>query len=794
MTERRVWPLGLAVLVIVLLALLAWRWSAAEGGGSGEPVPAAEAGEAAAALPKFATDGDGAADVVRNALPQIAAAPDPTSAALAPVGGATNGSLLVRARWEADGTPVSGVGLRLVQWDRPSPLFHVVHGVTDESGEWLLRDLLPGKVMAYTDRSGSGTDDVLAGQLVEIELALPPGVRVRGSVVDFERRPVPGAGLWFCDDHGVEGPPATRADDGGRFELRGVEPGRNLCACASGFTASSMHELKSGSTEVELTIVLGPPGGALRGRIRSHDGVAIADAAILVGPEYGWPVRDPVDIGTVYGPPAIRLTSDAQGAFAVADIPVGRVPLAVRADGWPSWSSVVDVALGQTSEIEVELHPGGTVVGTVRDESGALVEGAEVSFGNYASMEWVRAESGADGRYELAGLRLGLLDLKARLRGGGRDKTQLEVGVGADNEWNPVLTLGLQIFGRVVDETGAPVGGLWVRASDQTLRWQGGDEADAEGRFTISNCAEGALTLIAQDIRSDPPIFSLAVLNDVRPGPGEVLLTVPSNRVPSAYLIGRFEHEDGSPVTGVELQLAPAGVEFGDPLVLDEQGAFRSAAKVAGTYRLVMGGPGYEVRIIEGLVLETGRTTDAGVIVVLTPGTLVLKPVFAADADPTKVQFWLRNAVLNRTELAKRRPDGTYWARLQAGDYELKVNGDLIASRAMEFTLAAGQTLELEVPVERGIPCTVRIELAYDHTLKPEVAARVVDPAGTVVLETTIRIPDSQKTKQRIAKTLTVPPGSYRFELRLGGEVALDEPMEVPDAGATGAQFDWRIP
>jgi hypothetical protein len=299
----------------------------------------------------------------------------------------------------------------------------------------------------------------------------------------------------------------------------------------------------------------------------------------------------------------------------------------------------------------------------------------------------------------------------------------------------------------------------------------------------------------ANDFRSDPPVLSLAVVTGVRPEAGELLLTVPTNRERSAHLVGRVEYDDGTPATDVQLLMTLAGMQSGELLGIDEQGAFRSEAKLAGEYRLMLRDAGQVVRSIEGLVLETGRDTDAGVIVVEKPATLVLKPTIESGIDPAEVHFWLRDRSQDVTQLAQRRPDGSFWSRLPAGDYELQMEGELVASRAMDFTLSRGQTLEIEVQVERGVPCTVSIELPYDPAHEPAARARVLDVSGAVALESTIKILDWETSgKRRAMRTLLLRPGSYDFELLLDGHVALAEPMQVVDVGAEGLQFEWRIP
>ena len=788
MTRRR----GVLFFTLVLLVagLLVWFvWGLREPD-SGRPDGITRASEESTAVTTSNLDAGSERGAELPVVPLDRSAPVTMSAASA---GAATGSLLVRVRWAEDKSPAVGIGLQLAQSEIAMPIFHLLDGRTDERGEWLVNDLSPGRVIVYVDRAEGVDGSVTAGLTSEVELELPPGAWVRGEVVDCDGRAVPHASIWLSDyGNSSEGRVVMEADGAGRFELRGVGDGHWVGARAQGYTASAVHIVPREQSDLTLTLELGPPGGELRGRVIDESGEPIAGAWILVGSEYGWPAPDSAHRTEVEGPPPLRASADAEGAFSIADIPVGRVPIAARADEFGPWSGADRIEPGFTLEIEITLQAGAIVAGIVHDESGQPVSGADVQTGDYGIMEWVGTTSSTDGRYELHGLPAGTKKLSASVPGGGRDAATLTLVAGERIEWNPVLAVGLQILGRIVDTKGTAVGGLLVEGGTPEGSWHGSAEADSDGRFTISNCPVDPVSLSVHDFHTKPVTLNLAVLPGVRAGPDEVVLTVPADRDPTARFVGRFEYDDGSPAGDAQAWLGPSGSSSVDELKLDEQGGFATGPKYAGSYRVRVVQSRQVVVDIDDLQLEAGQTQDLGVIVVPKPGTLLVHVVRANDVAAEDVQVWACCAARNLTLPLEARPDACYTAALQPGEYELRVEGPTLEKRTAAFTIAAGRTVELTVAAVRGIVCAVEVDLPYVPTSNPTVLARVLDDQGVLVVESKMDVWDASQ-QRRAGRAIVLRPGVHRFQLVLDGEVALDEAMVVPDIGAEVAHFEWRV-
>src|SRR5690349_4364589 len=72
----------------------------------------------------------------------------------------------------------------------------------------------------------------------------------------------------------------------------------------------------------------------------------------------------------------------------------------------------------------------GQVAGTVKDETGAALPGANVTVTNDATGASQSTVAGADGSYSVSGLAAGSYTVEVRLRGFGTSKHKVEVAAG----------------------------------------------------------------------------------------------------------------------------------------------------------------------------------------------------------------------------------------------------------------------------------------------------------------------------------------------------------------------------
>lgn len=195
-------------------------------------------------------------------------------------------------------------------------------------------------------------------------------ITVRGTVIDTEGGPVPGAQVWAVQQRT---PIHTTADDAGAFTIEGVAVGAlQVIARAEGYALGGMAG--NAIADGDITIVL-PPPDSLGIRVVTEGFEPIAGARLLtvtINNQF----RVPVDDLTETGFPAIR--SDAEGHLAIPWVPAGGfVQLTI---GHHRHAQTLVPYLGTgLDQHPVVLRPGHPVGGRVVDAAGEPVAGARVS-------------------------------------------------------------------------------------------------------------------------------------------------------------------------------------------------------------------------------------------------------------------------------------------------------------------------------------------------------------------------------------------------------------------------------
>jgi thermitase len=132
---------------------------------------------------------------------------------------------------------------------------------------------------------------------------------------------------------------------------------------------------------VQATSPAPPTTGSITGTVRdAATGAAIAGATVTDG--------------------ARSATSNTNGGYSIANVPVGTYTVTATATGYNSASQSVQVTAGQTSTANLALSPlPGAIAGTVRDAAtGATIAGATVKVGVASTT------TDASGKYILSGL------------------------------------------------------------------------------------------------------------------------------------------------------------------------------------------------------------------------------------------------------------------------------------------------------------------------------------------------------------------------------------------------------
>ncbi|HET6201702.1 MAG TPA: carboxypeptidase-like regulatory domain-containing protein [Planctomycetota bacterium] len=387
---------------------------------------------------------------------------------------------------------------------------------TGPQGAFRIGSVVPGKY-----KVSASAPQTLRSQELEVEippdggredlrLVLPRGRFLAGRVLDPGRLPARGATVRARIDeeawrreHGRSGMPAVSqeatTDSRGSFRIEGLEGGP--------FILEASYE-KKGYVEVRgiepdadgIEIVLGAPG-SVSGRVLDAD--------------TGEPVRRfivrPMRVvrqgsgGSGEGGNEEPFDS-ASGAFELSGLKPGVHDLTFRAEGFLETTvELIEVGEGTRRDgIEVRMSRGRTLSGWVLESgSGAPVPRAEVSWTQRKpkgespfsrDSESGRAESGANGSFEIRGLAPGSVDLRVPKAGFVPRSQTVEVVAASSSDGVRIeLSRGGSVEGFVFEANRSPIEGAQVRVD--AAGSFGGDVpkavTDASGRFRIGGLAPG---------------------------------------------------------------------------------------------------------------------------------------------------------------------------------------------------------------------------------------------------------------------------------------------------------------
>lgn len=785
---------SLALVLLALGALVAWL--ARTQGADDAPSRRAPEAETATELPSFTADAPSAPEAAPVVVP--VGEPSPNAAASAT-------RVIVRVSWAADASPAADIRLKLYAFDQPDPDRHVVLGRTDAQGTWILDPAPLGHVCAYSDRGGDVEGIVKAGQTLELSLALAAGTLVTGIVVDPEQRPVAGADIWLSSyGNHTRGTIVAQSGADGRFVIRGVAPWRYVGARAAGHVPSPLETVDNDApAAMELRLQLGGEGAAVRGVVvRPGDAtseakeVPVAGAVVWVGPEGGWPGPDPRRSGN--GPPPLELVTAADGTYSAADLPPGTTPVAVRAEGWSPWHGWFKAASGETVELRTVLSPSATIEGTVRGPDGAALAGAEITaVRGYDDVDWVQTKSDAAGHFVLRDISLGEVLARASAKDLGEDKRTFHVLPGKSYAWDPVLSLGSSIVGRVVDESGESVEGLNLQADPESHNGRRRTASvAADGRFVLTNCDSPPyeLSVFARNW-SFPPLLTVP---GVKPGPDELRLVLVAGLRNLATVTGRVVDARGRTPASVHVSLMNMEINSGKGGHFDAATGEITVKDVrAGSYTLWLQAEGASNVPFPVKDLQPGEHRDVGRLVLPEPATVVVQLQLAPGLQANQVSCWLRTAdgAYGGGSLPGME-DGLLERRsgpLAPGDYVVVAGGSFALRTEVPVTLVGGREARVEVALEKGVRADLRFVMPYAES--HELHVSITDAAGVAVTdESPDPTPFPDRNESRAILSVVLRPGHYGLRVTLDGKDSLQTGFDVPGVEGNAPIQEFTLP
>lgn len=661
-------------------------------------------------------------------------------------------------------------------------------------------------------------------------LALPGNAQLTGRVVDLEGRPVPEAEIAvdtrFDSVRPYESPDRAdaraRSGDDGTFSLPRLEPERShrLHVTRPGYLDATAETATTapGRALPPLTVVLIGDRSAT-GRIVDEGTQAVMGAEIVLT-HSGRPRPRAASRG---GNDPHAAVSGDDGRFRIPGVPAevldvhvlhpGFLPMTVRGVEVPRGSQ--EVSLGELVLIRGSRLEGQVVTSEQQPVSGARVQRLRLTADarRLGDDLWSKLAEGTPvvtdgaGFFVLSGLEPSQkLDLLVS-HDDHAPTTVQHVEVPTTAPLVIELPPGFPVFGRIVDEDGAPVGEAQIELRlgresapgepDRTSHRAAVSSDD--GRFRIPGALEGParLQIYAPDLVPPEPL-EIQIPGDTR----EELLFELSR---GSELRGRITTEDDEPVAEARI-LAGAHVANSD-----SDGFYRMTGLPRGPARFELTHPAYPSQL-EEITIEAGTNR---LDVTLPSGVPVRGRVVDAGGSPvagvrvTLERLEVRHRVHQRTisdrdgvfELSTVTP-GTYAAQARRpGKAPVRLEGVVVAKDPIEdlelvlpeSTTVVGNILGLDFDELARVSVRANNggELAFPGTVSYDGRYRIEDlPPGPFLIRA--RTGDGRRQAQR---RVVIPGdgGEVHVDLELGqhhtvtGQVLLDgEPLVAASLSLRG--------
>jgi RNA polymerase sigma-70 factor (ECF subfamily) len=750
----------------------------------------------------LAANVDSKANESREPAAATSVAPEPTSTPTAV------GSLLVHVTWRDDGSPAAGIGVDVSVESSPYETVRMLELSTGSDGTLRVPQIEAGPCSIDLDRGSDAASekrvDVKAGEETRVDLSVPPGVLIEGTVVDKEGAPVPGAGLWLSSAHRFPGGRIVGMSDAdGRFRLRGMRPGATLGARSPRFAPSDLVPLGRDPTVVKLELL--DDGGSVMGTVRDATGAPVDDARVLVGSMLNQrqerlemiestPRRHAGSIQFASQPVVGR--TDAQGRFSIDGCERGDVPIVVQAKGRAPWAGTAHVDGITPASVDVRVQRGSTLSGNVRRADGTPASGVQVEALGPTLVLSQGARTNEHGDYVLAHLAPGEFRIFAnamKWSNAGEARTTVSVGSDTQSRWDAVLPAGLRIAGRLLDERDAPLAG-WrgiVRRADAFE-----DDfatTDADGRFEFARCDDVEYSLEFRPPDANFRTLPVASLPRVRPGPNDVVVHVSAEARTTCHVRGRILGSDGRAIGDAKVSVSSQ--RFSDRPLFDvkrDTGQFDAGPLPSGSYELYLASAAYPLRRLAGFDLAPNQLLDLGDLVQAAPGRLharVRAPDGGAARDiRARLEGTLGQGPSGGIETVVLGSVDS--SPLEPGAYALFVRANGSAATRVPFDIRAGEETSIDVALAPGIERTLRFRLPDGDSTSRYVYFELRDASGAaLVLENC----DNTRRERTVSHTITLAPGDYSIEAYGDDHLRASARFSVSNDAAASAAIDLRL-
>ena len=725
---------------------------------------------------------------------------------------------------------------------------------TGEDGAFELLGVPAGKVTVSASKKGyldakHKIEDELAegGELEGIEIALPLGLALRGTLSFPDGSPAAGARVMTAFDIASVSNPmmggarnqkygSGKSDEQGRFLIDGISAGPFAVHATltveegpqRGAWSVKQTGVKAGGDDLQLTL---ERLAQLAGRVEDINGEPVTAFALDATLEGS---------GMMFGIGAENVSRNfderADGSFVLEGLRPGSWKVVAAAEGYArAEERVLELPLADDSEVIVfVVPPAAGVAGVVLDSAGAPIEGAEVTLvqdlgARVRSAERgdaSRATSDGEGQFRLLGLDLGAHSIVAKREGFASSEPFACVLEGGRVQEDVVLRLrtGGTLTGEVFGPDGEPLPGASVIVQiTPSFSAQHMLSTEADGTFLVEHLEPGTWQVVCMPGLADGGVEDsenmASMIGNMKMASAElvdgeethvVLGAPPANPV----ALELYVHCAGEPVPDAIVSLVPEGGGGGmaalKMMYVDEEGHAKAQLDGPGAYlatvQMGMGVGGaqnsieYLLRVPEGdhhaetLELPLGRISGR---------------VLGADGKPAvgcRVTLTVEGGISyasflggHYTEITTDQ-DGGYDIRyLRPGMYTVAAGGAPLGGMFGGET-DSGRALQGGVELEDG---QWRRDLDFRLERPGTLEGIVRDAGGQPVAEAAIFIRDeASRPVERFSFVTTdaggrfaypgLSPGRYSASARASG-VASGESAQVRVAAGESASVELMV-
>lgn len=409
------------------------------------------------------------------------------------------------------GAPVVGA---LVYSAPPTTAQHLIRtsprAVSDAEGRYTVRHIAHRSFLGARAEGHTASalyvlgDAAVRDGAVQLDLVVGDGgATIHGRVVDARGLPVVGASVVAMSSERARWRPvrvgiSTLAwqrvcavtDREGAFAITGQAPGTTTIAAWAADRPRVEQEVSLARGRTASVVVSLPDGAHVAGVVRGPDGRPLSDVCIQCTDR----LRDESNPITY---------TDAEGAYHLMGLPLGRVKLRASSDGMSAVSCVAEASIGG-SKHDFVLRPAPRISGRVIDERGAAavgvwIEGREPETRRPASKP---QKTGGDGSFSLACYDEGIVEISVRWEGSAMETPAVTVVPCPSSDIvlrvESSSTFGAKLCGRIRLDAPAASLGLQVRRLGGTPILRSLARPRADGSFDSGPLPPGTYELVLQ--------------------------------------------------------------------------------------------------------------------------------------------------------------------------------------------------------------------------------------------------------------------------------------------------------